>query len=228
MTLRHLVAAAGLAVSAALLSGCTGAHPGVAVQVGSDSVPLSKIDSRSLSYCEAYRDQIVKSGTSVPMGYVRQVVASGLADRLLGDQLAQEYAVPPSQEYAQFLSQVNSQFASASDAVKQTVIDVDGGSAYLQAVQVSVGTKLLDQGGKASTDQKAELARGQQAAAEYLKSNHVQSDPVLGVVFKDGKASASGDTTAYGVSAAGHVPLDFSTKPDAGYTSSLTGTQRCG
>jgi hypothetical protein len=227
VTLRHLVAAAGLATSAALLSGCTGAHPGVAVQVGDDTVSLSKLDSTSLKYCAAYRDQIKKSGTSLPMGYARQVVVSGLADRLLGEQLASKYAVKPSQEYSQFLAQVNTQFKDAGDDAKQAVIDVEGGAPYLQTVQISIGTKLLAAEGKPSTDQQAELTRGQQATAEYLKSTKVQADPVLGLSFKDGKATANGDSTAYGVSAAGKVPLDNSATPDAGYTSALTGSQRC-
>lgn len=229
MTLRRpFVAAAGLAVSAALLSGCNGAHPGVAVQVGDDYVSLSKIDSESVKYCEAYADQISQSGTSIPLGYVRQVVASGLADRLLGEQLAHQYDVQPSKEYSAFLSQVDLQFKAASDDVKHTVIDVDGGTPYLQTVQLSIGKKLLDEEGKSSTDQNVLLARGKAATDEYLKSNRVEADPVLGIDFKDGRASANGDHTAYGVSAAGKVPLDNSTTPDVGYTSSLTGSQRCG
>src|SRR5512141_2611098 len=109
---------------------------GLAAVVGDDTISMDKINSTTTLYCRAYLPQLQQQGQKVPMRFLRQFVAGSLAERDLGEQLAAEYAVQPTSDYANQQTQVAQQFASAEPDVKQAVLDVEGGPPYLQNVQV--------------------------------------------------------------------------------------------
>ena len=139
----------GLALTALVLSGCgasTGLHPGSAVVVGDESLSMSKIDDTTQRYCEAYTPQITQSSQRVPMRFLRQFVAASLSQRLLGEQLAAQYDVQPTSQYAQQVTKVSQPFAAAAPELRDAVVDVEAGNPYLQTVQVAVGEKLLTGG----------------------------------------------------------------------------------
>lgn len=226
------VALVGLAVAGLLLSGCGGSvgiHPGSAAVVGDASVSLSKIDDTARLYCEAYLPTIQQRSLHVPMRLLRQFVASSLAQRLLGEQLAAQYAVQPAPQYASHLSQVEQQFASAAPSVKAAAIDVEGGSAFLQTIQISLGQKLLSASGQSTGNVKAELQRGQVATQDWLKTHDVRVDPVLGISVSNGQFKAGADQTSYPVSPLATEAADESklsaSKSYAGHVSS---SQVCG
>src|SRR6476469_7972852 len=117
-----VLAAAGL-----VLSGCgasTGIHPGAAAVIGDETISMSKIDTTTTRYCQAYEPQITQQSQRVPMRYLRQFVAANLSQRLLGQQLAQEYDVQPTSQYDQQVTKVEQQFATASSKLRDAVVDV--------------------------------------------------------------------------------------------------------
>src|SRR4051812_31966632 len=97
------VTAAGLAVVGLLLSGCGGSpgiHPAAAAVIGGDTISMDTVKSPPTLCCRAYLPQLQQQRQKVPMRYLRQFVAGSLAERALGRQLADEYAVQPSPAYA--------------------------------------------------------------------------------------------------------------------------------
>src|SRR4051812_6494443 len=88
----------GLALAGLVLAGCgasTGIHPGAAALVGDETLSMSKVNTTTTRYCQAYQPQISQQNQRLPMSFLRQFVAASLSQRLLGEQLAAEYDVQP-------------------------------------------------------------------------------------------------------------------------------------
>jgi peptidyl-prolyl cis-trans isomerase SurA len=225
------VTVAGLALAGLLLSGCGGSlgiHPGSAAVIGDDTLSMDKIDSTATLYCRAYLPQLQQAGQKVPMHYLRQFVATSLAERDLGQQLADQYAVQPTSQYQTRLNQVAQQFASAAPDVKQAVLDVEGGDPYLQTIQVAIGQKLLTEAGTPTTQAKAALQRGQVATQDWLRTHSASIDPVFGVAVDGGAFDAVQDQTSYPLSALASSGAVTTGQPDPTYTAALTPGQLCG
>jgi hypothetical protein len=230
---RRPVGVVGLALAGLALTGCgpsLGIHPGSAVVVGDRSLSMSHIDSTSSLYCNAFIPTIQQQaqGSSVPMSLIRQFVAASLAERLIGEQLADQYDVEPAKGYAQNQAQVQQQFASAPQDQLDAVLDVQGGDPFLQNVQISVGQQLTGNSGEAAADLKAAQQRGQVATQDWLKDNSADVDPALGVVFVDGQVKLQRDQTSYPVSSLAVSGSKSGGQPDASYTAALTPSQLCG
>lgn len=221
----------GLALAGLVLSGCgasTGLHPGSAVVVGDDSLSMNSINATTQRYCRAYTPQITQANQRVPMRLLRQFVAASLSQRLLGQQLAAEYDVKPSSQYAQQVTQVAEPFASAAPELRDAVVDVEGGSPYLQNVQIAVGQKLLAESGQPTTDAKAALQRGQVATEDWLKSHSISIDPIFGVAVDGGQFKPGPDRTSYPLSTLASQGAASSGQPDPAYIAALPASAVCG
>jgi hypothetical protein len=229
---RRPVGVVGLALAGLALTGCgpsLGIHPGSAVVVGDRTLSMSHVDSTSSLYCTAFIPTIQQQAQSgVPMRFIRQFVAASLTERLIGEELAEQYDVKPAKGYAQSQAQVQQQFADAPQDQRDAVLDVEGGDPFLQNVQVAVGQQLTGNSGEASADLKAAQQRGQVATQDWLKDNSVEVDPVFGVSLEDGQVKLVRDDTSYPVSALAVSGAKSGTQPDASYTGSLTPSQLCG
>ena len=76
MSKTRLMTGATLGVAALLLSGCGSASPGVAVQVGDETLSVRDVDGAAGHVCTALGDQFEAGSTTVPMGFVRQGTSS--------------------------------------------------------------------------------------------------------------------------------------------------------
>ena len=142
----------GLALAGLVLSGC-GARPASIparpLVVGDESLSMSKIDTTTPALLpRPTTPQITQPSQRVPMRFLRQFVAASLSQRLLGEQLAEEYDVQPTSQYAQQVTKVSQPFASAAPELRDAVVDVEAGGPYLQTVQVAIGEKLLAEAGQ--------------------------------------------------------------------------------
>jgi hypothetical protein len=225
------VALAGLGLAGLVLSGCSslGIHPGSAAVVGDETLSMSKIDSTATLYCRAYLPQIQQSSTAqIPNRLLRQFVAASLSQRLLGDQLADQYAVQAGAQYTQRVDQIEQQFATATPDVKKAVVDVEGGDPYLQTVQIAIGQKLLADSGQPTGTPKAALQRGEVATQDWLTHHSISIDPVFGVAVDGGQFKPVTDQTSYPLSALASQGASGSTTPDPAYVGALSPAQVCG
>lgn len=222
----------GLALAALALTGCgpsLGISPGAAAVVGDRSLSMSTIDSTTDLYCQAYGPAIKQQAPDgIPLRYFRQVVAANLTERLLGEQLAADYDVQPSSQYATQVANLRQQFASASSSARDAGIKVDAGDAFLKTVQVSVGQKLLAESGTTSPSLKAAFARGQVATQDWLKDHDIKVDPSLGLSVDQGAVTFKRDQTSYPLSTLASQGMSApSSAPDPAYTSALPPSQVC-
>jgi hypothetical protein len=229
---RRPTALAGLAVVGLALTGCAslGIHPGSAVVVNDRTESMQHIDSTSSLYCKAYLPTIQQrsSGGAIPMRYIRQFVAASLTERLIGQELAEQYGVKPASGYEQSQTQVQQHFSNLPEDQLNAVLDVEGGDPYLQNVQVAVGQQLTGNSGEANSDLKAAQQRGQVATQDWLNDHTVAVDPALGVAITDGKVQGVRDQTSYPVSALAVSGAQNSSQPDPSYTAALSPSQLCG
>jgi hypothetical protein len=221
----------GLALAGLVLSGCGGAslgiHPGAAAVVGDETLSMSDVDTTTSHYCEAYLPQITQQSQKVPMRFLRQFVAASLSERLLGEQLASQYDVEPTSQYAQQLTQVEQPFASAKPELRKAVGQVEAAQAYLQTVQVAVGEKLLTESGQTNVTPKAALQRGQVATDDWLKTHSIHLDPVFGISADGGQFKPAPDRTSYPLSTLASQGAATG-QPDPAYTAALAPSQVCG
>lgn len=225
------VALAGLVLGGLVLGGCSsvGIHPGSAAVVGDDSLSMSKIDDTATLYCQAYLPQIQQSSTArIPMRLLRQYVAASLSQRLLGEQLADQYDVQPSSQYTQRIDQIEQQFAAADPQAKAAVVDVEGGNPFLQTVQIAIGQKLLTDSGQPATSAKAALQRGEVATQAWLTDHSISIDPVFGVAVDGGQFKPVTDQTSYPLSALASQGASGASQPDPDYVGALAASQVCG
>lgn len=233
---RARVSALVAVLAALLLTGCgssLGIHPGAAAAVGDQTVSMSKIDDTSTLYCKAYVTQSqAQAGQSgpIPMGSFRSYVASGLAKRLLGEALADQYAVQPAPGYQQQVSQLRQALASTPADQRDAVIEIASADAYLQNVQLAIGRQLTGNTGQTNQDVKAALQRGEVATQEWLNGHHVSIDPVFGIAVDGGRFSPSRDETSYPLSPLASSGAQAATSqqgPPAAYTAALPANQLC-
>jgi hypothetical protein len=225
---RRPLALVGLAAAGLVLTGCgssLGIHPGSAAVIGDESLSMSKIDHTSTLFCKVYVAQSQQSGP-LPMGAFRSFAAASLAKRLLGEQLAKQYAVQPASGYQHAVSQYQQALASSPADERDAAIEVAGADAYLQNVQVSIGQLLTGNQGQSNADLKAALARGQVATQDWLMRHHAFIDPVFGLAVDGGSFSQQKDDTSYALST--FAAQGAQAQPDSTYVSSLPAAQRCG
>jgi hypothetical protein len=224
------VLAGVVALAAFTLSGCGGAIPGVAVEVGDQSVSTSRVDELTVAYCEGLEPQLESRGSVFPMSYVRGYVVRNLAVRAAAEQLAEDYDVQLPASYAESVRSLREQLAAGfrEDRIDD-VVEVESVGAYVQAVQLEVGRLLLAGEGDSGAAQDAQLARGQQAMTEWLGEHPAEVNPRYGIKVVDVSLDAPAfvDTsTSYALSE--NATKGAQAEPDQAYAAGLPASQRCG
>jgi hypothetical protein len=215
-----------LGAAVALLTGCAGATPGVAAQVGEETITLDEVDALTADYCEAIEEQLTGGGQVVPLRFFRGGLAGILVDRSIGEQLAAEYDVEPGRTYDQQVAELEQSAASLDEDVADAVVVVETEPAYTRAIQAAVGGQLLREEGAGEVKNSEAVARGQAAYEDWAAENGVTFDPKLGVDLVDGEVQPVDTSLSYPVgedAVAGSKP-----SPDASYAQALPDSQRCG
>ncbi len=226
MSITRLGRLAVLGAAVALLTGCAGATPGVAVQVGEESISVDEVDQLTADYCEAIEEQLTGGGQVVPLRFFRGGIAGVLANRSIGEQLAAEHDVEAGRTYDQQVAELEQSAASLDEDVRDAVVLVETEQVYTQTIQAAVGRHLLDEEGAGDVPYSDTVARGQEAYQDWIAENGVTFDPELGVDIVDGDVQPVDTSLSYPVgddAVAGSRP-----SPDPAYAQTLPASQRCG
>lgn len=218
--------AAGLALAVALLTGCGSTPPGVAVQVGDDEISMSEVDELTGEYCRAIERQLVGNAQTVPMRYFRGGVAGNLALRSAAEQMAEEYDVEPGEVYDEKVAQLEQSVAVLDEDVRESVIVVESSAAYVEAVQVGVGERVLTEQGVAEPKYSERLREGRRVFEEWLAEEDVEFDPQLGVELSDGQVTPVDTSLSY--PAGEDAQEGAKDQPDQTYARGLPDAHRCG
>lgn len=215
-----------VAVAAALLAGCGSARPGVAVQVGDETISSNRVDELSSEYCRAIERQLTGNNQQVPQRYFRSGIASTLTMRSIAAQLADDYDVKPGKVYDQKLAELNQSTEVLEEDVREAVLEVESSPAYVEAIQAAVGKVLLDQESAAASEYSEQIARGTTAFEDWISENGVDFDPSLGISMVKGKVQST--ETGLSVAVGESALKGGSEEPDAEYAAALPDSHRCG
>lgn len=225
---RARLAALATAVLAVSLTGCgvagTSFQPGVAAEVDGQKISTDRVDRLVGDYCDAVREQLQQDGSVVPLGYLRSGVVGQLALVSAAEQLAAEHGVDPTQDYERVVTDLEAQTRDLPEDQRDAVVEVNGSSAYVQAVQLAVGDKLLGEEGEPSGPE----AAGQRGADElnaWLDDHDIDINPEFGIAFEDGQVVSEDTQLAFAV---GDTATTSALEaPDQEYAKSLPASQRC-
>lgn len=225
---------AGLAVVSLLLvgglSGCgvAGAdfHPGVAAQVGSDSISVSHVDSVATSYCSAIKSQLQGQNQVLPLRYLRGGVVGQLALMSAARQFAAEHHVDAGYQYDQKVSELQSAVAALPEDQQQAVVEVESSSTYVSDIELAVGKQILKKADATTSKSSDATAAGQKAFSDWLDGQDVAINPQFGIEIKNAQAVPTDTSVSYALGDA--ATQGNADTPDQSYAASLPSSNRCG
>jgi hypothetical protein len=221
---------AGLAAVAALLSGCgvagTSFHPGVAAQVGDQTISVARVDAVASSYCSAIGPQLSSQKQVVPRHYLRDGIAGRLTLVAAAHQLAADYGVDAGTQYHQKVAELQGAVDSLPEDQQQAVIEIEASTAYLSGVEQAVGEKVLAAQGTTGASTRAATKAGQAAFSKWFDRNDVTIDPQFGISIRNGQTVKTDTSISLPVGDA--AKQGAAATPDQSYASSLPVAHRCG
>jgi peptidyl-prolyl cis-trans isomerase SurA len=218
---------AGAALAAVLLSGCSAVpalEPGIAGRVGDDTITVSRVDQVAEHYCEAAEQQL--SDDQVIAGhFLRGQTAGALALRAAAEQFAAAQGVTADPSYDQAVENARQSLTSLTEDQQDAFIAVQGAGAYVGAVELAAGRKIVGQSGTGKAADDAAQAAGAKAFQKWLDDHDIELDPRFGISIASGKTEPIDTSLSYAVSdAATNGAADSA---DASYAAGLPDAQRC-
>jgi hypothetical protein len=212
-------------LSVVLLAGCgvagTQFHPGIAAEVGDQTLTSRHVDQVTDDYCQAVekvsKGQAQAADQARPMRYLTHTFANDLIVQAAAEQLAADYDVQPTEAYKGALAQLEPQLKDLSDDQKDAVREVFGARAYTQDVLTQIGEISLKKQGTANASSDDQNAEGQKLLDAWIADHDVEVNPKYGIDL--GTADQVDTDLSYplGTAATGGLKAE----PDAAYTSSL-------
>jgi len=210
-------------LSVVLLAGCgvagTQFHPGLAAQVGDQTITSRHVDQVTDDYCKAV-EKVSKTQDSTqarPMRYLTHTFANDLIVKAAAEQLAADYDVQPTSNYKDELAQLEPQLTSLTDEQKEAVREVFGARAYTDDVLGQIGEISLKKQGKTDPSDDEKTAEGQKLLDGWIADHDVQVNPKYGIEL--GKADQVDTDLSYPLATAATGGLNAT--PDPAYTTSL-------
>ena len=214
-----------------LLSGCgvdgTQFRPGVAAEVGDETITTDRVAALTADFCDAVDDQITAGGQSLPLAGYKAAVVAQLAMISAIDQLNERYEVTPSSDYNTQVAQIRSQAPEMSDADLEAYVEVISAQAYFVDMLTQIGAIELANEGEEEPTLDFQQARGQDELASWVEREGVTFDPRYGFTMVDGQPQSVDTDVTFAFSdlaKAGRAGGE----PDPNYVASLPLSATCG
>jgi peptidyl-prolyl cis-trans isomerase SurA len=218
--------AAALVSAGLLLTGCGAARPGVAAQVGDETITVATIDDAASALCD-----YIKSGGQqvVPRSFARSYLLVSLVQESIGRQVAAEYDVTAGPDYLTRVAGVREQLKAVPDAQRDALLILNTGTPYHDAVLQEAAKAVLAEQGVASPSPEQVQGQTKLLAAQWAAGNVVDVDPRFSVTVTDGVAAPTGNGSL-GLAVSGAATSGAVEDPAtlSEYAQSLPASQRCG
>jgi hypothetical protein len=230
--------AALVLLALATLSGCGGLHPGVAAEVGDQSITDAEVDQLAQEVCTAIQSQ--PGATAAARSTWLQFVVQGFVLRAVADQLADDYGVTSTERHNAVVEQTKqgiAQIPKLDPDIQSHILDTATSPDYFQDILTLVGAKDLAASGGARPSSDDSIQRGIALAAEWAADNGIEIDPRFPDITFDPEKGVSytPDETAFVVSDLAKQASDEMAKqqtstepPDPEWVGSLPPSQKCG
>lgn len=226
---RRVTSIGAAVLGGALLTGCTGIHPGAAVTVGDHAVPMAEVNEFVDALCRPSVGEELFGGQQLPRAMVRQSVAQWFAVEAMADVFASANGVdlpPRARSAPQAAKQVETVFSGEPDAdeLVDRYADLSVSGELLNEVILAVGAKELGLGPDAGmADQGRAGEAGGAAFTTWLAGTDISFDPRLDLRVTDSEFQSPGSAGSVALS-----PVARAEQREKGSTEGLTANQRCG
>jgi len=222
---RTVLTAAALA-TVGLLSACAGAQPGVAAQVGDETITVSEVNRLSKGLCEAYERQLEGDGTVVPMSIITSNVVQTMSMSAVAREMAEDYDVAPSATYAGALANLRQTVAGLDEDAADARIELETSVDLVTDVLTAIGRQELEADDVTDPGSEESLAKGQDVMAVWLAENEPEIDPQYGLALVELQPEVRDTSTSFAVSEL--ATQGSAEQIDPAYARSLPESQRCG
>jgi hypothetical protein len=206
-----------------LLTGCGAVQPGTAVQVDDETISLARVDEVAADFCTAIEPQLDSQAQTLPNSFLRGGIAGTLALRSAAEQVAAEYGVEAdSEQYLTARAELERSTATLPEDVRDSVVEVQGATAYIEAVQAAVGEQELD--GEGSYEDFVNA--GAEVMTGWLEEHEVEFDPSLNTTLEDGNIASTDEALSFAVS--DQAKAGLAAEPNPAEARMLPATHHCG
>jgi hypothetical protein len=220
---RLAVIAPALMVAAAALGGCGAATPGVAAEVGDDTITIDEVDGLASDLCALLED-VPDGDPNLPDlisgERARNSALQSQIFRSIADQMADDYGVETGQDFQRQVDQVRLRFGSVDEDKLEAALPAFTSFPYFVDIMRQVGGTTDDD----LSDDEA-LNAGVGLAREWEAEHGVETNPLFDS-FRIGEQEIESERSdlGFGVSESAKGAEDGSDS----YVSSLPESQRCG
>ena len=219
-----------LATSVVLLTGCgvagTEFHPGVAAQVGDDTISAKHVDQvadRACQGLEKLDEGADEPGAPTPLGALARQVTGALVEQLIVERLADDYDVTTTSDYKANIAQAEQQLSTLSADQADAVREVVEAQAFTQDVLVQIGQIELEKQGQDDSEAQAQYEAGLQVADAWAADHDVDINPKYGLELgSDGPVD-----TALSVAVSTRAEDGLEAKASTDYVNSLPDNLVC-
>jgi hypothetical protein len=215
-----------VALAGLVLTGCGSASPGVAVEVGDETISTRSVDEASAHVCTALGEDFESSGRVVPMGFIRQGVVQLMTLESTAMQIAEEYGVEPGTAYQRELAQLERTAAGLPEEVREDYVEVMSANALANDVLEQVGRASLTAEGFTDPTVEQVTQAGTDIFTSWPDTHGVEVDPRYGLEMVDGALTPV--DTNLSVAVGETATSGLATEPDPTYAGTLPETHRCG
>lgn len=215
-----------MALAGLVLTGCGSASPGVAVEVGDETISTRSVDEASAHVCTALGEDFESSGRVVPMGFIRQGVVQLMTLESTAMQIAEEYGVEPGAAYQRELAQLERTAAGLPEEVREDYVEVMSANALANDVLEQVGRASLTAEGFTDPTVEQVTQAGTDIFTSWPDTHGVEVDPRYGLEMVDGALTPV--DTNLSVAVGETATSGLATEPDPTYAGTLPETHRCG
>lgn len=218
--------AGAVTLSGLVLTGCGSAKPGVAIEVGDQTISTRTVDRASDHVCTALGDEFRGDGTVVPMGFIRQGVVQLMTLSETARQIAEEYGVEPGAAYERELASRERTASTLPEEVREDYVEVMSANALANDILEQVGRASLVAEGFAEPTVDQVTQAGTDIFTSWPDIHGVDVDPRYGVEMVDGTLTPV--DTNLSVAVGEKAKAGLATEPDVTYANTLPETHRCG
>jgi hypothetical protein len=200
LTTRAVRRTAAAAVTALLLTGCAQNAPGVAADIGGDTISDEQVDSLAQALCVLSAGQAAQANPPATGQQTRRQALQILLDNALAAEIIDPGSVDK-QQVAAARKQAAASSAALPSRLRGTFDQAVEDYATAQLGLAALGQESLRQQGKKATDQNAALAEGRRLLVAHADKAGVSVDPRYGT-FSKGQVAPSDGSLSVPVSAA--------------------------
>jgi hypothetical protein len=206
----------------ALLSGCGAAQPGVAAEVGQDTITVDEVDALTARLCAVQEE--IPENPNVPDvvsgGTARNSAMQALILRSIADQMAADYGVEAGADFQGQVDRLRLQLGTVDEDKLEAALPAYTSLAYFLDIMRQIGETTDN-----SLSGDAALTAGIERARTWEKDHGIETNPMFGS-FSIGEQEIESERSdlAFAVSESAKSADEGAD----GYAASLPESQRCG